>query len=72
MSLTKGGTMSCRFTDSATANQGGRHKNFFRIERAPSEEVLHQSVRSLHQRTEPRDAVARVKNYLRIEKGWTV
>ncbi len=64
--------MSRHFTDSATASQGGRQKNFFRIERAPSEEALHHAVRSLHQRTEPRDAVARVKNYIRIEKGWTV
>lgn len=72
MSLTKGETMSRQFIESATVNQGGRQKNFFRIERTPSEEALHQSVRSLHQRTESRDAVARVKNYLRIEKGWTV
>ena len=64
--------MGRHFNHSATADQGGRQKNFFRIERAPSEEALHHSVRSLHQRTEPRDAVARVKNYIRIEKGWTV
>ncbi|MCX8509232.1 MAG: hypothetical protein ORN49_10210 [Rhodobacteraceae bacterium] len=55
-----------------SAPQGGRQKNFYRIERAPTEEALHRAVRHLHQRTEPRDPLARVRHYLRIEKGWTV
>ena len=63
--------MSRHLIDNRSASQGGRQKNFFRIERSQSDEAGHLAVRQLHQRPASRDIAARVRNYLIIEKGWT-
>ncbi len=63
--------MSRHLIDNRSTVQGGRQKNFFRIERSQGEEADHLAIRQLHQRPASRDMAARVRNYLRIEKGWT-
>lgn len=63
--------MSRQITHSEPHNDGARARNFFRIEKMGAEEGSHAAWRILHQRALSRDAVSRVRNFLRIEKGWT-
>ncbi|MBS0563651.1 MAG: hypothetical protein JSR87_03985 [Proteobacteria bacterium] len=63
--------MSRHKIDKRPATDGGRVRNFCRIERAGAEDAPRQAVRNLHQRPLARSGAARMENYLRIERGQT-
>ncbi|MFO1174548.1 MAG: hypothetical protein U1E48_04990 [Paracoccaceae bacterium] len=63
--------MSRHMIDRRPVSDGGRTKNFYRIEKTDAEDSPHQAVRDLHQRPASREGAGRVENYLRIERGIT-
>lgn len=64
--------MSRHVIDRRATTEGGRVKNFLQLDRATiPAEGSHAAVRQLHQRPETREGTARIRNFLRIEKGWT-
>lgn len=64
--------MSRNKVDHRAQSDGGRLKNFYRIEKTGGEDgETHEASRSLHKRPLARDGAGRMENYLRIERGIT-
>ena len=63
--------MSRLVLDRPTTPGSGRLKHFLDIERTRRVEGTSPAVRSVHERPVPRKNMARVRQFIRIEKGWT-
>ena len=62
--------MSRHLADHRAKSDGGRLKNFYRIEKTGGEEgETSQASRGLHKRPLSREGAGRVEQYLRIERG---
>lgn len=64
--------MSRHLADHRAKSDGGRLKNFYRIEKTGGEEGdSSQASHALHKRPLSRAGAGRIENYLRIERGIT-
>lgn len=57
--------------DHRGAPEGGRLKNFIKVEKAHGTEGSHPATRALHERPTARDDAAKLREYSRIERGQT-
>lgn len=63
--------MSRPAADRRTSSGGSRLKRFIEIERTQGTEGRHPAARALHERKANRDEGTKVREYARIERGWT-
>jgi hypothetical protein len=63
--------MSRHVADRRKSDEGGRLKNFVRVERETGEEGSHPAARALHERPAERSESARLREFARIERGHT-
>lgn len=63
--------MSRHVADRRKSDEGGRLKNFVRVERETGEEGRHPAARALHERPAERSEAARLREFARIERGHT-
>lgn len=64
--------MSRHVADRRKPDEGGRLKNFVRVERETGEEGSHPAARAVHERPAERSDSARLREFARIERGHTV
>ncbi|MFZ1727747.1 MAG: hypothetical protein WAU13_13945 [Albidovulum sp.] len=63
--------MSRHIIDRPVAPEGGRLKHYLHVEKAHGAEGSNPAVKALHERPVARRSVARMREFMRIEKGWT-
>lgn len=63
--------MSRHVADRRKSDEGGRLKNFVRVEKTMGEEGSHPAARALHERPAERNESARLREFARIERGHT-
>lgn len=63
--------MSRHVADRRTSDEGGRLKNYVRVERDSGGEGSHPSSRAVHERPAERSDSARLREFARIERGHT-
>ncbi len=71
VTYSQGESMTRHLIDNRPVSDGGRVRNYLRIERDSGDEGSHTASRQLHQRPEDRLSAARAKNYYRIDRGHT-
>lgn len=62
--------MGQRVTDHRREVANGRLKHFVELDRRDGSETHHPGKRSLDRRPASRNSVERLRQYLRIERGW--
>lgn len=63
--------MSRHVADRRKPDEGGRLKNFVRVEKTSGEEGSHPATRALHERPAERTDSARLREFARIDRGHT-
>ena len=63
--------MSRHLIDNRAAPAGGRAKHYLDIEKHSGDDGTNASAKALHSRPAARGSDARLRNYLRIERGHT-
>ncbi|MCA0271243.1 MAG: hypothetical protein LCH69_04150 [Proteobacteria bacterium] len=63
--------MSRHVADRRKPDEGGRLKNFVRVEKISGEEGSHPATRALHERPAERTDSARLREFARIDRGHT-
>lgn len=61
--------MSRHVADRREPTDGGRAKHFAAVERSHGEEGDHPAAKAVHERAQTRSDAARLRQFLRIEKG---
>ncbi|MDW4549026.1 hypothetical protein R5H32_06655 [Defluviimonas sp. D31] len=61
--------MSRHAVDRRKSPEGGRLKNYVEVEKTHGEEGTHPATKALHERTTERNNDAKLREYLRIERG---
>ncbi len=61
--------MSRHSVDHRKSTEGGRLKNFIKVEKNSGEEGTHPASKKLYERPAERGDAARVREYVRIERG---
>ena len=51
--------------------QGGRLKHYLDVEKTHAAEGSSRAAKAVHERPVARESVARLRAFMRIEKGWT-
>ena len=63
--------MSRHAADRKAKSDGGRLKHFVEVEKTHGEEGSHPATKAVHERPVKRDDAARVRQFIRIERGRT-
>ncbi len=63
--------MSRHIVDHRKSPEGGRLKHFVALEKSHGEEGSHPAARALHERAVTREKSAKLREYVRIERGDT-
>lgn len=63
--------MTRHIADRRKSDEGGRLKNFVRVERETGAEGSHPAARALHERPAERISSARLREFARIDRGHT-
>ncbi len=63
--------MSRHQVDHRAAPEAGRLKHYYRLEKQSGAEGSHTAAQTLHQRPATRDGGERLRQFLRISRGWT-
>ncbi|MDI3338274.1 hypothetical protein QKW60_17830 [Defluviimonas aestuarii] len=63
--------MSRHIVDRRKSPEGGRLKNFVEVEKTHGEDGAHPAAKALHERPVTRNDSAKLREYLRIERGQT-
>ncbi|MCC0063374.1 MAG: hypothetical protein H6895_04695 [Defluviimonas sp.] len=61
--------MNRHVADKRSRSDGGRVRNFAKVERAHAEVGSHPAARAVHERPQTRSDAARLKAFTRIERG---
>ncbi|MGB3177992.1 MAG: hypothetical protein WBH14_02795 [Albidovulum sp.] len=63
--------MSRHITDRSTSPESGRLKHFLDVERRQGAAGSHPAAKTVHARSLPRKTTARIRAFMRIERGQT-
>ncbi|MEZ5731796.1 MAG: hypothetical protein R3D97_05675 [Paracoccaceae bacterium] len=63
--------MSRHVADRQSETESGRLKHFAEVERQHRPDGSHPALRQLHERPADREGAGRLREFTRIERGWT-